>query len=157
MSRVSRGPPVLNGHGAEDWGDVIADLTCAGETRRVLVVDDDARVRQALRALITSSEGLLLAGEASSASDALRADEDLVPDVVLLDLLLPSASDGLAVIHGLVARGREVVALSIRVGLRTAALEAGAAAFVEKGVTPEALLDVLRGGAPVNGRAIPSR
>lgn len=121
------------------------------------MVDDDARVRHALRALITSSEGLSLAGEASSASAALRADEDLVPDVVLLDLLLPCASDGLAVVDALVARGREVVALTIRVELRTAALEAGAAAFLEKGVTPEALLDVLRGGTPVTGRPFPSR
>ena len=148
---------MLNWHRAEDWGDVIADLRCADVTRRVLVVDDDARVRQALRALITSSEGLSLAGEASSASEALQADEDLVPDVVLLDLLLPSAREGLAAIHGLVARGREVVALSIRVGLRSAALEAGAAAFVEKGITPEALLDVLRGGTPVDARPFPSR
>ena len=136
---------------------MIADLTGAGVTRRVLVVDDDARVRQALRALIASSEGLSLAGEASSATDALRADDNLVPDVVLLDLLLPSAGDGLAVIDALVARGREVVALTIRVELRAAALEAGAAAFLEKGVTPDALLDVLRGRTPVNGGPFPSR
>ena len=157
MSRVARGPRVLNRREAKDWGDVIADPTCASVTRRVLVVDDDARVRQALRALIASSEGLTLAGEASSGTDALRVDENLVPDVVLLDLLLPFASDGLAVIDALVARGREVVALTTRVELRTAALEAGAAAFLEKGVTPEALLDVLRGRTPVNGPPLPSR
>ena len=118
----------------------------ADERRRVLVVDDDARVRHALRALIASSPELSLAGEASSSSDALRADEELVPDVVLLDLLLPSAREGLAVLGGLVARGREVIALTIRVELRRAALEAGAAAFVEKGVSPDVLLDVLRVG-----------
>ena len=115
-------------------------------TRRVLVVDDDARVRHALRALITSSQGLSLAGEASSAPDALRADEDLCPDVVLLDLLLPSACEGLDALGRLAARGREVIALTIRVGLRRAALDAGAAAFVEKGVSPDVLLDVLRAG-----------
>lgn len=118
----------------------------ADEARRVLVVDDDARVRHALRALIASATGLSLAGEASSAADALRADEELVPDVVLLDLLLPSAREGLGVLEQLVTRGREVIALSIRVELRRPTLEAGAAAFVEKGISPDLLLDVLRGG-----------
>ena len=123
-----------------------SDRARAEETRRVLVVDDDARVRHALRALIASAQGLSLAGEASSAADALRADEDLAPDVVLLDLLLPCARQGLDVLERLVARGREVIALSIRVELRRPALDAGAAAFLEKGVGPDALLDVLRGG-----------
>ena len=118
----------------------------ADETRRILVVDDDSRVRHALRALIASAPGLSLVGEAASAADALRADEDLVPDVVLLDLLLPSAQEGFGVLEHLVARGREVIALSIRVELRRRACDAGAAAFIEKGVSPDLLLEVLRGG-----------
>ena len=122
------------------------DRARADETRGVLVIDDDARVRHALHALISSCQGLSVAGEASSAADALRADEELVPHVVLLDLLLPSAQEGFDVLRHLVARGREVIALTIRVELRRAALEAGAAAFLEKGVNPDALLDVLRGG-----------
>jgi len=122
------------------------DPTHAAATRRVLVVDDDARVRLALCALLTSCHGLSVAGHASSGPDALRADEQLGPDVVLLDLLLPSAQEGLDVLRRLVGRGREVVALSIRVQLRRAALDAGAAAFVEKGVSPDVLLEVLRSG-----------
>lgn len=123
-----------------------AEQTCAEVTRRVLVVDDDARVRHALRALIRSSSGISVAGEASSARDAILADEELDPDVVVLDLLLPSAPEGLDVLECLVGRGREVIALSIRVELRQAALQAGAAAFLEKGVGPDVLLDALRGG-----------
>lgn len=123
-----------------------SDQARSVEARRVLVVDDDARVRHALRALIASAQGLSLAGEASSGPDALRSDEELIPDVVLLDLLLPSAQQGLDVLGHLVTRGREVIALSIRVELRRPALDAGAAAFVEKGVSPDVLLDVLRGG-----------
>ena len=129
-----------------DWGPVTRNEARGDETRRVFVVDDDSRVRHALRALIASAAGLSLAGEASSAPDALRGDEELVPDVVVLDLLLPSAQQGLDVLEHLVTRGREVIALSIRVELRRPALDAGAAAFVEKGVSPDVLLDVLRGG-----------
>ena len=131
---------------ARGLGTVTIEPARANDIRRVLLVDDDARVRTALRALIRSSYGVSVAGEASSASEAMLADEELDPDVVVLDILLPSAREGLDVLKRLVGRGREVIALSIRVELRRAALAAGAAAFVEKGVSPDVLLDVLRGG-----------
>ena len=112
--------------------------------RRILVVDDDARVRRALCALIRSAPGLSVVAEASSGPATLRADEELDPDVVLLDVLLPSLREGLEVLAALVARGRAVVALSIREELRATALDAGAAAFVEKYAGPDTLLQVLR-------------
>ena len=115
-----------------------------GTSAKVLVVDNDARVRAALCALIGSSPGLSVVGEASSRSAAYAAMEALRPDVVVLDILLPSAADGLDVLKDLAATGRPVVALSIRDGLRAAALEAGAVAFVEKYAGPDALLETLR-------------
>ncbi len=108
------------------------------------MVDDDPRVRHALRTLIESSAGLSVSGEASSAPEAIRADDMLVPDVVLLDLLLPRAEEGLRALAELVERGRAVVVLSIRAALRAAALEAGAVTFVEKGGDPDVLLAALR-------------
>ncbi len=137
---------MLNGPPRLRTGTLITEPAHAASTRRVLVVDDDARVRQALCALLTSSQGLSVVGEASSGPEALRADEQLDPDVVLLDLLLPTAQDGLDVLRRLAARGRKVVALTIRVQLRRAALDAGATAFVEKGVSPDVLLEFLRSG-----------
>ena len=116
----------------------------AGMTRRILVVDDDARVRRALCALIRSAPGLSVVAEASSGPATLRADEELAPDVVLLDVLLPSLREGLEVLDHLVARGRAVVALSIREELRATALAAGAVAFVEKYAGPDTVLHVLR-------------
>ncbi|HEX2047841.1 MAG TPA: response regulator transcription factor [Acidimicrobiales bacterium] len=121
-----------------------ADSTSPEERlARVLVVDDDARVRRALCALLRSSPGLCVAGEAASGPATLRADEELRPDVVLLDILLPSADDGLAVLDRLAAKGRAVVALSVREGLRPAVMAAGAAGFVDKYSGPDALLATL--------------
>ncbi len=120
------------------------DTTRPGGTARVLVVDNDPRVRAALRALIESSPGLSVAGEASSASGAYQADARLCPEVVVLDVLLPTAQDGLEVLKRLAESGRAVVALSIREGVRAAAVAAGAAAFVEKYAGPDALLETLR-------------
>lgn len=114
------------------------------KSRLVLVVDDDARVRRALCALIRSAPGLSVVADASSGPATLRADEELRPDVVLLDVLLPSLTEGLEVLQALVARGRAVVALSIRGELRATTLAAGARAFVEKYSGPDALLEVLR-------------
>jgi DNA-binding NarL/FixJ family response regulator len=116
----------------------------AGASAQILVVDNDARVRAALCALIGSWPGISVVGEAASSSAACEADEALCPDVVVLDILLPTADAGLEVLRRLSASGRPVVALSIRDGLRTAALAAGAAAFVEKYAGPDALLETLR-------------
>lgn len=116
--------------------------------KRVLVVDDDARVRRAMCALVRSTPGLMVVGEASSADAALRTDEELSPDVVVLDVLLPSLVDGVEVLQRLVARGRAVVAVSIREELASAALAAGAAAFVDEFAGPDALLKALRDASP---------
>ena len=126
-------------------GDVTANTTgTGGAPAQILVVDNDARVRAALCALIGSSLGLSVAGEAASGSGAYQAIEALHPDVVLLDLLLPSAEDGLDVLKHLGASGRPVVVLSIRDGLRAEAIAAGAVAFVEKYAGADALLETLR-------------
>lgn len=125
--------------------DVTANTTATGGARpRILVVDNDARVRAALCALIGSAPGLSVAGEAASPTGALEAVEALHPEVVVLDLLLPSAEDGLGVLKHLAASGKPVVALTIREELRTQAMAAGAVAFVEKYAGPDVLLETLR-------------
>ena len=80
----------------------------------VLVVDDHADFRSAARALL-EAEGFAVVGQAASGADALVANEQLRPDVVLLDIRLPD-TDGLAVaelLAGLV-NPPEVVLVSSR-------------------------------------------
>lgn len=60
-----------------------------------LIVDDHATFRQQARALL-ESEGLTVIGEADDGTAALRATEELRPDVVLLDIGLPDI-DGFTV------------------------------------------------------------
>lgn len=55
----------------------------------VLIVDDHAIVRHGLRTYLGAQPGLLVVGEAASGEEAVGLVTELVPDVVLLDLVLP--------------------------------------------------------------------
>jgi DNA-binding NarL/FixJ family response regulator len=64
-------------------------------TRTVLIVDDHPSFRASARMLL-ESEGFDVIGEAEDGASALRAVEELRPDVVLLDVQLPDI-DGIEV------------------------------------------------------------
>lgn len=119
----------------------------ADSVTSVLIADDDARVRHALRALIACEPGVVVVGEAGCVKNVLACDSVLQPSVILLDILQSRLEEGLALIRALTERGRPVVAISMRGGLREAALAAGARAFVEKGAAPEVVLHTLLAAA----------
>ncbi|PVE94124.1 response regulator transcription factor [Microbacterium sp. TPD7012] len=56
------------------------------EAVRVLVVDDEALVRHALRAFLTSDDRVTLVGEASDGSEVIEACKRSSPDVILMDI-----------------------------------------------------------------------
>jgi DNA-binding NarL/FixJ family response regulator len=125
-------------------GFVSGDLRKAPRLR-VLIVDDDARVRRALRSLIECAPDLTVVGEAGSTRSARRLDLELRPDVVVLDLLLPQAPQGMQVLRELRGRDRPVVAISRMGELGPQAMVAGAHAFLEKhGRDVDDLLDMIR-------------
>ncbi len=59
---------------------------------RVLIVDDHALVRSALRLLLSAEDGFEVVGEAGDADEALLRARLLEPDVVLLDVVMPGRS-----------------------------------------------------------------
>jgi DNA-binding NarL/FixJ family response regulator len=110
-----------------------------------LIADDDAQVRRALRSLIECSADLTVVGKTGSTRSAKRLDLELLPDVVVLDLLLPQAPEGMQVLRQLRGRDRPVVAISRMVQLGPQAMVAGAHAFLEKqGRDVDDLLDMIR-------------
>jgi len=112
---------------------------------RVLLADDQSKVRSALRLLLEQQPGLSVVSEAVEAEDLLAQVEASQPDLVLLDWELPGlrADDRLSALRRLCPR-LKVIALSGRPEARQAALTAGADAFVSKGEPPERLLTTLR-------------
>jgi DNA-binding NtrC family response regulator len=115
---------------------------------RLLVVDDDVRVRAAIGQTIALEDDLVMVADAANARSALVVAEEADPSVALVDVLLPDDMSGLSLVRRLNQRpGCAVVAMSVRGGLRGASLAAGAVAFVEKGGDIDALLDAVRAAA----------
>lgn len=67
------------------------DLGCI----RILVVDDHAIVREGLRALLDGKPDLCVVGEAANGELAVQLAGELIPDVILMDLVMP-VMDGIA-------------------------------------------------------------
>jgi DNA-binding NarL/FixJ family response regulator len=108
---------------------------------RILVADNQPKVRFALRVLLGRQPGLTIVEEASDAVEALTEAMNTCPDVVLLAWDL-SGRQELGLIPALrrICPAVEIIVLSGRAETRQAALEAGADAFVSKGDPPEQLL-----------------
>ena len=118
------------------------------ETVRILVVDDDAAVRESLRrALRLEGFDVELAGDGAEALQRLESDGDEHPDLVVLDVLMPNV-DGLEVCRRLRRTGSRVPVLMLtardEVRDRVAGLDAGADDYVVKPFALEELLARVR-------------
>jgi len=102
---------------------------------RVLVVDDSAYVRKTIKLILSRSPFIEVIGIAGDGEEALKKVEELHPDVVTLDLMMPRL-DGLGFLSKqMVSRPVPVIVVSIASGqhdLVLKALELGAVDFVRK-------------------------
>ena len=113
---------------------------------RALLVDDMVPLRQLVRLTLERSGRFEVVGEAGNGRDGIDAAETLQPDMVILDVSMP-VMDGLEALPRIrnVAPDAAVVMLSgfseLRLGAEASA--GGAAAYLEKGLAPEALVQRL--------------
>ena len=116
----------------------------------LILVDDQAAVRQGLRMLLRLEPDLTVVGEAGDGQAALVLAMAQHPDVVVLDLEMPGM-DGVATTVALRSSvaSSAVVILSIHHDQvnRARALAAGASAFVEKTAGIDPLLEAIRRAA----------
>jgi len=112
---------------------------------RVLVADDQAKVRSALRLLLEHQPGVEVLGEAVDATGLLDWVKATHPDLILLDWELPGLPP-ITLLPLLQSHqpGLQVIALSGRPEAGQAALEAGVDAFVSKGDPPEVLVTTIK-------------
>lgn len=113
----------------------------------VLLVNDEAIVREGLRMRLALEADMMIVGEATTGAEALEQVQRLQPAIVLMDLALQDM-DGIAAIAALRAAhtASAVVILSLQddATIRARAQAAGAAAFVGKHEGVKTVLTVIR-------------
>jgi len=114
---------------------------------RVLVVDDHAIIRKGIRAVLELVPDVDLVGEAENGVQAIKLDQELIPDVILMDLMMPEM-DGIACIKQLKDQRPEtrILVLTNFAGddMIFPAIKAGAMGYHLKDSSPEALIDAIR-------------
>ena len=124
---------------------------------RVLLVDDHARVRAALRDLLESYPNLILVGEASNGEEAVSLVKELSPSVVVMDINMPKLN-GIDATIRIKTSYPHVVIVGLSVSAsdahRRAMTAAGATALISKYMAVEHLYVEIQ--AAINGRSTTS-
>ena len=117
------------------------------DTIRVLIADDQAVVRHGLKLFLDLQDDISVVGEAVDGLDAAAKVEQLSPDVVLMDLIMPRADgiEGLRAIRASSSASKVLMLTSFADDEQVvAALRGGAAGYLMKDVEPEQLADAIR-------------
>ncbi len=114
---------------------------------KVLVVDDHALVREGVRALIESQEGIEVVGEAENGKEALKKTLELLPDVVVMDLGMP-VMNGIEATRQIVKTlpKTRVLALTMHADEKYVfqTLKAGASGYILKTCTASELAEAIQ-------------
>lgn len=123
---------------------------------RVLVVDDDFMVAKVHSGYVARTPGFEVVGTAHTGADALRAVDELRPDLVLLDIYLPDR-DGVSVLRELrsgAGADTDVIVISAATDVDTvrAAMRGGVLHYLIKPFSYAALYDQLRHFAALHAK-----
>ena len=124
--------------------------TASAPPVRVLLVDDHAVVRQGLRLFLGLDPRIEVVGEASNGEEALQEADALIPDVIVMDLMMP-VMDGIAATRALRHRlpDTEIIALTSTLEEHkvNGAIEAGAISYMLKDASSDTLADAIHAAA----------
>jgi NarL family two-component system response regulator LiaR len=114
---------------------------------RVMLVDDHAMVRRGLATFLMVFDDFKLVGEAESGEAAIRLCEEVLPDVILMDMVMPNM-DGATATHAIRQKYPQVQVLALTSfkegGLIRTALESGAIGYLLKDVSADELARAIR-------------
>jgi DNA-binding NarL/FixJ family response regulator/class 3 adenylate cyclase len=151
LVHTSRGLPIEpSSDESERQGTV--DVSDEEGPIRVLLVDDHAVVRRGLRGFLELLKDFDVVGEAENGREGVTAADRLVPDVVLMDLLMPEMG-GLEAIAAIKQTHPEIEIVAVTSFIEeekvTSALEAGASGYLLKDAEAEEVAQAIR--AAYNG------
>jgi two-component system, NarL family, response regulator LiaR len=119
-------------------------------TIRILITDDHAVVRQGLRMFLSLDPDFEVIGEAANGAEAVRLAKELVPDVVLMDLLMP-VMDGITAIGEIRKQVPDTEVIALTSVLEDAsviqAVRAGAIGYLLKTTESDALCRAIKAAA----------
>jgi len=125
-----------------------------GKPIRVMIVDDHAMVRKGLAAFLKTEPGIDLVGEARDGREAIEYCDQLKPNVILMDLIMPDLG-GVAATRTIHQRWPNVQVIALtsfqEKELVQDALQAGAIGYLLKNVSGDELCEAIRqayGGRP---------
>jgi NarL family two-component system response regulator LiaR len=113
----------------------------------ILVVDDHTIVRQGLMALFTIQPDFLVVGEADNGERAVSMAAELVPDVVLMDLVMPGINgvEAIREVKQVSPRSQVIVLTSYHEDEYIfPALRAGAISYILKDIEPDQLVETVK-------------
>ena len=114
---------------------------------RVIVADDHDMLREGLATFLSMHHDLELVGEVASGAEALRLCQEIEPDVVLMDLIMPEM-DGVTAIKLIHAAQPQIRIIALTsfgdADLVRAALQAGATSYLLKNVSADRLAEAIR-------------
>jgi two-component system, NarL family, nitrate/nitrite response regulator NarL len=113
---------------------------------RIAVIDDHPLFRQGAVQALTNTCGIEVVGEGATAADALKLAQDLAPDIILLDVVLPGGGvEAAAGIARHCPRVRTVMLTASEDAQHVAsALQAGARGYILKGSSESELVETVR-------------
>jgi two-component system, NarL family, response regulator LiaR len=113
----------------------------------VLIVDDHAVVRQGLRTFLDLQPDIKVVGEAADGTEALAQAQALLPDIILMDLVMPN-QDGVSATRAItsaVPSSKVLVLTSFSEDEKVfASIKAGAHGYLMKDVLPPELVKAIR-------------
>jgi DNA-binding NarL/FixJ family response regulator len=113
---------------------------------RILIADDHEVVRHGIRSILQTRPQWQICGEARDGKLAVRLARELLPDVVIMDIVMPTM-DGLEATQRLIQEGCTspvlILALDESQALRETARRAGARGYVAKSRAARSLIDAL--------------
>ena len=117
---------------------------------RIVVVDDHPVVREGLRLMVETEDGIELVGDAADGASAVRVVGETQPDVVLMDLRMPTM-DGLTAIEQIHQHWPHIAIVILTTynedELMLRGLQAGACSYLLKDVEPATLFRAVRSAA----------
>jgi len=119
-------------------------------TVRVMLVDDHAVVRQGLRMFLALDADLEIVGEAADGQQAVTMVAETLPDVVVMDIMMP-VMDGVAATREIKRLFPEVEVLALTSALEehkiSGAIDAGATGYLLKDASVETLIEAIHAAA----------